>query len=403
MSEGNRKLRTWGIGTALQTTLQNANTISRSLMGLHNRTFRERDIGAAAGIEPHELPKLTPEQKETAAVTCFDYSPDQVHFEEITDLDDFIIQHRPEWSRVRWVNVDGLNDPDVIRAFAEKYDLHPLAIEDVLHTPQRPKVDTYPSHGDIHGRVFLIARMLTMLEESNTQEMRLQGEQISIFLGRTTLITFQEKHNGDVFDPIRTRIKTRGSRLRENDASFLMYAMLDAIVDHCFPILEHYSDRLEELEDEVLSKPDKRVIQRIHATKRELLLLRRAVWPMREVINALAREHHECLSEVTQTYLRDVYDHSVQIIDMVETYREFATSLTETYMSSLSNRMNEIMKVLAIVTTIFTPMTFLAGVYGMNFEFLPELHSPWAYPVFWIVCATMAVGMLVIFRRRKWL
>jgi magnesium transporter len=417
MSETERKRSAWG--NALQTTLNGANNLSRSLVGLHNRAFRRRDVGAPAGIEPQDLPKLAPEQKELAAVTVFDYSPDRVQFEEITDLDDFIIQHRPEWSRVRWVNVDGLNDPDVIRAFAEKYDLHPLAIEDVLHTPQRPKIETYPSHGDIHGRVFIIARMLTMLDgkgrEFNeapdtashsthgSREIRLQGEQISIFLGRTTLITFQEMRNGDVFDPIRTRIRTKGSRLRENDASFLMYTLLDAIVDHCFPILEHYSDRLEELEDEVLSKPDKHVIQRIHATKRELLLLRRAVWPMREVINSLAREHHECLSAITQTYLRDVYDHSVQIIDMVETYREFATGLTETYMSSLSNRMNEIMKVLAIVTTIFTPMTFLAGVYGMNFDYLPGKEWHFSYEVFWFVCIVMGVGMLILFRWRKWL
>jgi magnesium transporter len=182
-----------------------------------------------------------------------------------------------------------------------------------------------------------------------------------------------------------------------------MYTLLDAIVDHCFPILEHYSDLLEELEDQVLSRPDKRVIARIHAVKRELLLLRRAVWPMREVINALAREHHECLSATTQTYLRDVYDHSVQIIDMVETYREFASGLTETYMTAMSNRMNEIMKVLTIMTTIFVPLTFLAGVYGMNFHYLPELDWPYAYPVFWGVCVVVAVSMIVWFRWRKWL
>jgi magnesium transporter len=403
MSDNGQPRRRWGIGTAVRTTLHGAKNLRRSLVGLHIRPFPARTPGAAAGIETHELTRLAQTAaKEPADVTCIDYCPDRAEFQDVTDLDDFIIQHRPDWSQVRWINVDGLSDPDVIRAFAEKYDLHPLAIEDVLHIPQRPKVETYPTHGEIHGRIFIIARMLKMVEE-NGRATHLQGEQISIFLGRKTVITFQEMRDGDIFDPIRTRIKSRGSRLRENDASFLMYAMLDAIVDHCFPILEHYSDRLEELEDEVLEKPDRQVIQRIHGTKRELLLLRRAVWPMREVINSLAREHHECLSPTTQTYLRDVYDHAVQIIDMVETYREFAAGLTETYMTSLSNRMNEIMKVLAIVTTVFTPLTFLAGVYGMNFDFLPEKEWHYSYPLFWLVCVTMAIGMLIWFRWRRWL
>jgi magnesium transporter len=392
------------IGSAVESTLRGVGSLGRSLMGLHNRSF-PRSPGAAAGIEPHELTRIAEKQtsRETAVVTCFDYCPERYEYREIDDLEDFIIQHRPEWSQVRWINVDGLGDPDVIRAFAEKYDLHPLAVEDVLHVPQRPKVDTYTAHGEVHGRIFAVARMLRMIDRKGS-EPQLQGEQVSIFLGRKTVICFQERHDGDIFDPIRARLKTSGSRIRENDASFLLYALIDAIVDHCFPILEHYSDVLEDLEDQVLAHPDKRVIQRIHAVKRELLLLRRAVWPMREVINSLAREHHECLSPTTQTYLRDVYDHSVQIIDMVETYREFASGLTETYMSALSNRMNEVMKVLTIMTTIFTPLTFLAGVYGMNFrKSFPELDFDYAYPIFWAVCVLVAASMIIWFKWRKWL
>lgn len=403
MGKSPRKRQGWGISSAFTTTISGANTFGRNLVGLHNRAFPGRRPGDQAGLEPAQLSKMAEEKKDIVPpiISCIDYSPDRAEVREITDLDDFIIQHRPEWSKVRWINVDGLADPDVLRAFAVKYDLHPLAIEDVLHTPQRPKVETYPSHGETHGRVFVIARMLKMIGEGAL--LHLEGEQVSIFLGHHTLLTFQEKRDGDIFDPIRTRIKSAGSRVRDNDASFLLYSVLDAIVDHCFPILEHYSDRLEELEDEVLSHPDKRVIQRIHATKRELLLLRRAVWPMREVISNLAREHHECLSATTQTYLRDVYDHSVQIIDMVETYREFATGLTETYMTALSNRMNEVMKVLTIMTTIFTPLTFLAGVYGMNFHFLPELDWHYSYYLFWIVCILLAGTMVLWFRWRRWL
>jgi magnesium transporter len=396
MGTRQKKPASWGIGAAVGTM--------RSLMGLHNRPSARRVPGAPAGIEPHELSTMArkQEKREPAVVTCIDYSPARMEIQEVTDLEDFIIQHRPDWSEVRWINVDGLEDPDTIRAFAEKYDLHPLAIEDVLHVPQRPKVDTYPTRGEIHGRVFVVTRMLRMVGQRE-RDQELRGEQVSIFLGRKTILSFQERHDGDIFDPIRSRIRTAGSRIRENDASFLLYALLDAIVDHCFPILEHYSDLLEDLEDQVLAHPDKKVIARIHGVKRELLLLRRAVWPMREVINALAREHHECLSANTQTYLRDVYDHSVQIIDMVETYREFASGLTETYMSAMSNRMNEVMKVLTIMTTIFVPLTFLAGVYGMNFEHLPEKDWYYGYYVFWGVCVTTALSMIAWFKWRKWL
>jgi magnesium transporter len=396
MNSPPKKHSAWGLGTAVGTV--------RTLMGLHQRRFPKRAPGTQAGIEPHELTTMAKKRgaKEPAVVTCFDFSPSRAEFLEVTDLEDFIIQNRPDWSEVRWINVDGLDDPDVIRAFAEKYDLHPLAIEDVMHVPQRPKVDTYPARGEIHGRVFVVTRMIRMIGQT-ARDCELRGEQVSIFLGRKTVLSFQERHDGDIFDPIRTRIKTAGSRIRENDASFLLYALLDAIVDHCFPILEHYSDVLEDLEDEVLERPDKKVIARIHSVKRELLLLRRAVWPMREVINALAREHHECLSPNTQTYLRDVYDHSVQIIDMVETYREFASGLTETYMSALSNRMNEVMKVLTIITTIFVPLTFLAGVYGMNFTHLPEKDWYYGYYVFWGICLATAVTMVIWFKYRKWL
>ena len=206
-----------------------------------------------------------------------------------------------------------------------------------------------------------------------------------------------------MFDAVRQRIRTAGSQLRRNDASFLAYSLLDAIVDACFPILESFGDRLEDLEDEVLSHPSQHTIQEVHRVKRELLLVRRAMWPMREVLGRLQRDPHECFSEVTTTYVRDVYDHVVQLIDLVETYREVANGLTETYMTAISNRMNEIMKVLTIVGTIFIPLTFLAGVYGMNFKYFPEIEQWWGYPLFWVLCFVLAGGMIAWFRRRGWL
>jgi magnesium transporter len=358
------------------------------------RRFKSKP-GSAPGIEPADLAGL-PSVPGAGVVACVDYSPDHVQFDTVADLPGFIAAHRPEWSVVRWINVAGLGDLSVIRAIAEKYHLHPLAIEDVLHVPQRPKVQAYEETERFQARLFIVARQIEM------QDGVIHGEQVSVFVGHKTVLTFQENAS-DVFDAVRQRIRTAGSQLRRNDASFLAYSLLDAIVDACFPILEAFGDRLEDMEDEVLTRPSQDTIQAIHRIKRELLLVRRAMWPMREVLGRLQRDPHECFSEVTRTYVRDVYDHAVQLIDLIETYREVANGLTETYMTAISNRMNEVMKVLTIIGTIFIPLTFLAGVYGMNFRHLPELEWWWSYPTFWIVCLALAGGMVTWFRRRGWL
>jgi magnesium transporter len=359
------------------------------------RRFRKPKPGSVPGIAPKDLAEM-PTAPGAVRITCIDYSPEHVAHQEVKDVDDFVGHHRPPWSTVRWINVDGLTDLAVIKTLAEKYHLHPLAVEDLLHVPQRPRVDTYPGTSEFQARVFIVARMIELKEN------RLRSEQISMFLGHKTVLTFQEMP-GDVWDPIRQRIQTAGSMLRLADASFLVYSLIDAIVDHCFPILEQYGDRLEDIEDVVLANPKREVLQDIHRIKRELLLLRRAVWPMREVVYRLQREQHECFSETARTYMRDVYDHAVQIIDILETYREVAIGLTETYMSAVNNHMSEIMKVLTIIGTIFIPLTFLAGVYGMNFHHFPELEQAWAYPAFWGVCVVTAVVMLAWFRKNDWI
>jgi magnesium transporter len=371
--------------------------VNVEMNGLHlPRRFKKAKPGSAPGIEPHELASL-PSTPGAARITCIDYCPTEVRFEEVKDISQFIIGHRPDWSKVRWINVDGLTDLDAIGALAEKYALHPLAIEDVLHVPQRPKVESYETSGAFQARLFIVARMMQLVDG------HIHSEQISIFVGHNTVLTFQEAP-GDVWDPVRARLKNQpGSPLRRADASFLAYTLIDAMVDHVFPILEEFGDRLEGLEDEVLQDPTVRTITRIHAIKRELLLVRRAMWPMREVLQRLHREPHECLSDITRTYVRDVYEHAVQVIDIVETYRELATGLTETHMNAMSNRMNEIVKVLTIIGTIFIPLTFIAGVYGMNFHHLPELDWYWGYPVFWVVCVVIALAMLGWFRARKWI
>ncbi len=366
---------------------------------MKTRFFRRRTStpGAAPGIEHDEIQSL-PGGPEPACITCIDYCPENVSKQTVSDLKDFLVHHRPFWSVVRWINIDGLTDMQAIHAIATKYELHPLAVEDLLHVSQRPKIESYGGEeSEVRSRLFIITRMLEM--ENNA----LHQEQVSIFLGHNTVLTFQESPGGDVWGPIRKRIETKGSRLRSNDASFLVYSLLDAIVDRCFPILETFSDRAEELEKMILENVTRSAINDIHKLKRDLLLVRWAIWPMREVVAILKREEHECVSDTTRVYLSDLYDHVIQIIDIIETYREIASDLTETYMSSISNRMNEIMKVLTLIGTIFIPLTFLAGVYGMNFRYFWELDQAWAYPVFWLVCVAAAVAMLLFFRRRGWL
>jgi len=367
----------------------------RSALLRHLRQRRAKGPGSVAGIELDELARM-PSTPGPVAVTAIDYGPDRAEVTNVTDIDAFVAAHRPEWAMVRWINIDGVNDLRVIRALAEKYNLHPLAIEDVLHVTHRPKIEPYAEEGRYQARLFIIVKMLELADG------HIRSEQISIFLGHKTLLTFQE-NSGDVWNGVRQRLQTPGARLRAGDASFLLHSLLDAIVDSCFPLLEHYGDRLEDVEAEVLERPTPESIKDIHELKRELLLLRRAVWPMREVISALQREQHDCLSEQTRTYMRDVYDHAVQIIDIVETYREVAMGLTETYMTAMGNRLNEVMKVLTIIGTIFIPLTFLAGVYGMNFQYFPEIHWRWGYPVFWAVSVATAVVMIAWFRRRGWL
>lgn len=317
--------------------------------------------------------------------------------QQIDDLRDFLDHHRPEWVQVRWINVDGLSDMGVVHALATKYELHPLAIEDLLDLNDRPKVEPYGGEDTAtRARLFIVARTLELANG------RLTSRQISLFLGHNTVLTFREAPS-NVWDHVRQRLRTRGSRLRNHDASFLVHSLLDAIVDQCFPILEHYGDQMAAIETLLLDSPQRHTNQRINEIKQDLLLVRSVMWPMREMVALLQREPHECISDDTRIYLRDLYDHVVQIIEINEIYRERASDLTDSYMSAVSNRMNQIMKVLTIIGTIFIPLTFLAGVYGMNFRYIPELEQPWAYPVFWIICLAVGGAMLALFRRNEWL
>lgn len=359
-------------------------------------TSKQHAVGAAPGIEHDEIANL-PGSSGHATITCIDYSAAQMMAQEVTDLELFIQTHRPEWTTVRWICVNGLSDMNAIQALATKYDLHPLAVEDMLLKTQRSKVDSYGGdESELLARLFIVTHALQM------KDGHLHHEQVSIFLGHKTVLAFLES-GSEIWNPIRQRLKIKGSRLRNSDASFLAYSLLDAIVDSCFPILENYSDLAEDLETSILEKAHPSLITDIHQLKRDLLALRWVVWPMREMVSSLLRDAHECISDSSRLYLRDLYDHVIQIIDLVETYREITSDLTDAYMTAISNRMNEIMKVLTLIGTIFIPLTFLAGVYGMNFRFFPELDQVWAYPAFWLFCLVCAIIMLVFFRRRNWL
>ena len=369
--------------------------------GMKGKTPGDEDLfsreihraGADAGVELPDLLRR-PSSKGSISVTCVDYDADHCQVQENVDLPDFIERHRPEWSKVRWISVRGLSDMDVIHTLAEKYALHPLAIEDVLTGQQRPKVDDYPGSGENPGRLFVVAKTIRATRD------RLTSKQLSFFLGRNTLLTFEDSGQY-MFEPVRRRIESPRSQLRTNDVSFLLYVMLDTIVDEFFPILEQYAERIERLEHRVLTQPDRTTLQSIHQIKRDLLMIRRVAWPTRELIRELTREHHECLSANATTYLRDVHDHMLVVFELVQSYHDFVSTLTETYMSAVGNRMNEIMKTLTMISTIFVPLTFLAGVYGMNMP-IPENQYWFSYPIFWIFSVALSVIMLRWFRQRGW-
>ncbi len=299
--------------------------------------------------------------------------------------------------RVLWVDVRGLADGALIESIGRAFDLHPLALEDVVHTHQRAKAEQYA-----FGH-YLVVRRPHVDEERG-----LDLEQVSIFFGDRFVVTFEE-HEGDTFEPVRERLRTSRGRLRRSGPDFLAYALLDAIVDSYFPHVEGYGDRLEELEDRIVTNPDQALVNEIHAIKRDLVTIRRAVWPLRDALNSLLREEHSHIAADTRLYLRDVYDHTVQLVELTESQRDIASGLLDVYLSSVSNRMNEVMKVLTIIATIFIPMSFVASVYGMNFQRsispwnMPELGWRYGYPFALGLMALIAFVLLYFFRRKRWI
>lgn len=293
---------------------------------------------------------------------------------------------------VTWVNVDGLHDVDVFEKIGDRFGFNRLALEDVLSTHQRPKVEDYRDH------FLFVIKMLSF--DANTETV--VAEQCSFLVGKTYIFSFQERR-GDVFEPVRERLREGRVRIRSRGTDYLLYALVDAIVDNYFRILEEIGDRVEEIEETVLTDPTIESMRRIHALRREMLVVRRAIWPLREALGQLYRGEIPNVTEETALFFRDVYDHAVQVIDTAETLREVLSGAMDLYMSGVSNRMNEVMKVLTIIATIFIPLSFFAGLYGMNFEYMPELGVRWAYPALLSFMLLVALGMLWFFRRKEWI
>lgn len=293
---------------------------------------------------------------------------------------------------VAWLNVDGVSNIELLKKLGDQFGLHPLVLEDILNTDQRPKIE---DHGDY---LFIVIKMLS--SDGNGMTM----EQVSLILGKNFVISFQEDGKpGDVFDPLRTRLRNGAGRIRRQGADFLAYSLLDAIVDNYFLILENVGTRTEVLEDELLLNPTPATVDKIQRLRREMVFLRKSVWPLREVVSFMQRAESPLIHSSTGIYLRDVYDHTIQVIDTIETLRDMISGMLDIYLSSISFRMNEIMKVLTIMSTVFIPLTFIVGVYGMNFEFLPELKWHWAYPALWVFMVGVVLVMLLLFRRKRWI
>ena len=289
-----------------------------------------------------------------------------------------------------WINAEGLANVDTIAQFGNHFNISALSLEDVVNIGARPKFEEFDDY------LFIVLKMIYYKEDE------LQVEHVSFILKENLIISFQEIKE-DVFEGVRQRVREGKGRIRTAGVDYLFYALIDALVDHYFIVFETFGDKIEELENEILEKPEERVSLKIQHLKKEIYKIRKAVFPLREVISRFERTDHRFVQESTKPFIRDVHDHSIQIIETTENYRDMTMGLMDLYMSSLSNKMNNVMKVLTIIATIFIPLTFVAGVYGMNFDYMPELHYKYAYPILWIVMIAMFVAMIFVFKKRKWL
>jgi magnesium transporter len=343
-----------------------------------------------AGLPPGTLVHIGEKKTEKTRVVVVEYDGHDFQEKELKNFDDCYLF--PKESAVTWVNVIGIQQVEVLEKLGTCFVVHPLALEDILNTEQRPKVEDYGED------LFIVVKLISYDDKRDEVE----AEQISLILRPHALLSFQEKE-GDDFAAVKERLRGGKGRLRKMGADYLAYTLLDIVVDQYFVVLEKLGERIEVLEGKLLTDPSTSTLQKIQNLKREMLLLRKWVWPLREVISSLERGEFPGIQASSRVYFRDVYDHTIQVMDSIEIYRDMLSGMLDIYLSSLNNRMSAVMKVLTIIATIFMPLTFLAGVYGMNFKHMPELDWPWGYPLVLMIMAVVAVLMLTLFRRKKWL
>ena len=342
------------------------------------------------GLPPGTPVYMGEREKEKIKITVIDYDQQNITKREVSRVEECCpFKEKPT---VSWINIDGIHKAETIKKLGKDFDLHPLTLEDIMNPKQRPKVEKFDHY------IFIVLKMLSYDEK----EEKVLEEQVCLILGENYVLSFQEKE-GDIFNPVRDRISSGLGRIRKKRSDYLAYSIVDVVVDHYFLILENLGDKLEQLEDSLTGEPDETILQKIHGLKREMILLRKSVWPLREMINGLERTESTLIHKETLRFFRDVYDHTIQVIDTIETYRDMIFSMHDTYLSAISNRMNEVMKVLTIIATIFIPLTFIAGVYGMNFEFMPELKWPFGYFAALGVMVLVALIMVIYFKKKKWL
>lgn len=343
-----------------------------------------------AGLPPGAVVYIGEHRTGEPVISVIDYDKTSVQ-ERTIDTPEECRQYIGR-STVTWVNVSGIHNTALLKEVGEVFGLHPLVLEDIANTGQRPKLH------DLGDGLFMVLKMLYRDAKSD----EIVPEQVSLLLGKDYVLSFQEVE-GDVFDAIRERIRTAKGRIRTMGCDYLAYALLDAIVDGYFIVIESLSDQIESVQDKVVEGANPEMLQQIHGLKRDMVFMRKNLWPLREMVGGLEKSESDLVSQVMAPYLRDVYEHTIQVIDNVELLRDMVSGALDTYMTTMSNRMNEVMKVLTVIATIFIPLTFIAGIYGMNFENMPELKWPFSYAAVWIVMIITAIGMLIFFRRRKWL
>jgi len=349
-----------------------------------------RKSSEKAGLPPGTVVFVGEKKVEEIRITIIDYDENNYAEREVKDIEEcFPYKATPS---ISWINIDGLHQVDIIEKLGAHFVLHRLLQEDVVNTHQRPKFDEFEDH------LFIVLRMFFFNEEEN----ELDGEQISLIVGSNFVISFQERQ-GDVFDQVRERLRNGKGRIRKKGSDYLAYSLIDAIVDSYYNILEKLGENIESLQEQLVTEPKQEDLQIIQQLKRDMLFFRKSVWPLREVISSLTRSESSLIKKDFFVYVRDVYDHVIQAIDTIETFRDMLAAMLDIYLSSVSNRMNEVMKVLTIIATIFIPMTFLAGIYGMNFKNMPELEWRYAYLFFWIIVVVVLVAMVAWFKRKKWI